>query len=88
MSWFNSGALKSSWAKGALLEEAQDWRAQLAAIAKTQAVIEFGLDGRILFANQNFLNAMGYTIDEIRGQVWRRGKCGNKARSLSDGPNS
>jgi methyl-accepting chemotaxis protein len=68
MSWFNSGALKRSRAKGASLEEVQDWRAQLAAIAKTQAVIEFGLDGRILSANQNFLDAMGYTIDEIRGQ--------------------
>ena len=41
---------------------------QLAAISKAQAVIEFTLDGRILTANANFLNTVGYTIDEVRGQ--------------------
>lgn len=38
------------------------------AIGRAQAVIEFDLDGTIVDANQNFLNAMGYTLDEIRGQ--------------------
>ncbi len=41
---------------------------QLAAISKSQAVIEFELDGTILTANQNFLAALGYTLDEIRGR--------------------
>ncbi len=41
---------------------------QLAAISKSQGVIEFGLDGRILEANQNFLDVIGYRMDEIRGQ--------------------
>ncbi len=41
---------------------------QLAAINRSQAVIEFALDGRILHANQNFLNALGYTLEEVRGQ--------------------
>ncbi len=41
---------------------------QLAAISKSQGVIEFGLDGRVLEANQNFLEVVGYRIDEIRGQ--------------------
>ncbi|NGM21717.1 PAS domain-containing protein [Roseomonas stagni] len=41
---------------------------QLAAIDKAMAVIEFGLDGRVLHANQNFLGAMGYTLEEVRGQ--------------------
>ena len=45
-----------------------DVEGQLAAINKAQAVIEFTLDGKILHANQNFLNALGYTLDEIRGQ--------------------
>ena len=45
-----------------------DYTGQLAAIGKAQAVIEFSLEGRILTANPNFLNAVGYSIDEIRGQ--------------------
>jgi methyl-accepting chemotaxis protein len=40
----------------------------LAAIDKAQAVIEFTLDGKIVHANENFLNALGYTLDEVRGQ--------------------
>ena len=38
------------------------------AINKSQAVIEFSLDGMILKANDNFLNAMGYSLDEIKGK--------------------
>lgn len=48
-----------------------DHSGQIAAIGKSQAVIEFDLDGTILDANQNFLEAMGYGIDEIRGQHHR-----------------
>jgi len=45
-----------------------DMEGQIAAIGKSQAVIEFSLDGRILKANKNFLDALGYTLDEIQGQ--------------------
>jgi methyl-accepting chemotaxis protein len=45
-----------------------DLEGQIAAISKAQAVIEFGLDGRILTANENFLKVMGYTLEEVRGQ--------------------
>jgi len=45
-----------------------DFEGQLAAIGKAQAVIEFSLDGKVLNANENFLNTLGYTLDEIRGQ--------------------
>ncbi|MGM4915801.1 methyl-accepting chemotaxis protein [Tardiphaga sp. 813_E8_N1_3] len=45
---------------------AADSNGQMAAIRKSQAVIEFRMDGTILTANQNFLDAVGYTIDEIR----------------------
>jgi methyl-accepting chemotaxis protein len=38
------------------------------AMNKSQAVIEFGLDGRVQRANENFLNALGYRLEEIRGQ--------------------
>jgi methyl-accepting chemotaxis protein len=40
----------------------------IAALDRSQAVIEFTLDGHILNANKNFLSAMGYTLEEIRGQ--------------------
>ena len=48
-----------------------DARGQLDAINKSQAVIHFSPDGTILDANQNFLDAMGYTIAEIRGKHHR-----------------
>ncbi|MFT7623570.1 MAG: methyl-accepting chemotaxis protein [Myxococcota bacterium] len=41
---------------------------QLAAINRAMATIEFGQDGRIADANQHFLDALGYTLDEIRGR--------------------
>ena len=49
-------------------EMAANAQGQLAAINKAQAVIEFDLTGTILTANQNFLDAVGYRLDEIRGQ--------------------
>jgi methyl-accepting chemotaxis protein len=48
--------------------QAADFAGQLAAINKSQAVIEIGLDGRILAANENFLATTGYTLDEVRGR--------------------
>ncbi len=48
--------------------QAADWGGQIAAIGKAQAVIEFGMDGRILSANENFLRALGYSLPEIQGQ--------------------
>jgi PAS domain S-box-containing protein len=44
---------------------------ELAAIGRSQAVIEFNLDGTIVTANENFLGAVGYTLDEIQGQHHR-----------------
>jgi len=41
---------------------------QIAALNRSQAVIAFDPTGAILDANQNFLDAMGYRLDEIRGQ--------------------
>jgi diguanylate cyclase (GGDEF)-like protein/PAS domain S-box-containing protein len=45
--------------------------ATLAAIDRSQAVIEFALDGTILTANKNFLTMMGYSLDEVRGKHHR-----------------
>ena len=44
-----------------------DYAAQIAAISRSQAVIEFDLDGTILNANENFLRTMGYTAAEVIG---------------------
>lgn len=41
------------------------------ALDRTQAVISFDLDGTIVEANGNFLNAVGYSFEEIRGQHHR-----------------
>lgn len=42
-------------------------RGKLEAIERSQAVVEFAMDGTILDANDNFLNAMGYTLEEVKG---------------------
>ncbi|GKS59218.1 hypothetical protein YTPLAS18_27450 [Nitrospira sp.] len=41
------------------------------AIGKSQAVIEFNMDGTILGANDNFLSGLGYTMAELKGQHHR-----------------
>lgn len=48
-----------------------DFEAQMAAIGRVQAVIEFDLDGTIRTANENFQNAVGYSLAEIEGQHHR-----------------
>ncbi|HEY0185777.1 MAG TPA: PAS domain S-box protein [Rhodopila sp.] len=45
-----------------------DFIGQIDAINKANAVIEFSLDGRVLRANTNFLNVLGYTANEVVGQ--------------------
>ncbi len=45
-----------------------DHDGQLDALHRSQAVIEFALDGTILTANANFLDAVGYRLDEIQGR--------------------
>jgi methyl-accepting chemotaxis protein len=45
-----------------------DVAAKQAALDKSQAIIEFNMDGTIITANANFLGAMGYSLDEIKGK--------------------
>ncbi len=47
---------------------AADYKGQVAAIGKAQAVIEFSLDGTVITANDNFLKALGYTLEEVKGR--------------------
>jgi methyl-accepting chemotaxis protein len=48
--------------------QAAEYESQIRAINRSQAVIEFQLDGTILTANQNFLSAVGYELHEIEGR--------------------
>jgi len=48
-----------------------DYEGQVAAIGRVQAVIEFGLDGTIVSANENFLAVMGYELAEVQGRHHR-----------------
>ncbi|MFN3243987.1 MAG: PAS domain S-box protein [Planctomycetota bacterium] len=48
--------------------QAAGYRGQIEAIDKVMAVIEFELDGTIVRANKNFLDTVGYELDEIQGQ--------------------
>jgi methyl-accepting chemotaxis protein len=41
---------------------------QIAAIGRSQAVIEFDLDGKVITANQNFLDVLGYKLADIQGR--------------------
>ncbi len=45
-----------------------DFEAQVTAINRVQAVIEFNLDGTIRTANENFLATLGYSLAEIQGR--------------------
>lgn len=53
-----------------MIVEWQDGAAkgQVDAIHRSQAVIEFAMDGTILTANRIFLDTMGYTLEEIKGK--------------------
>ena len=48
--------------------EFADLYGKVQAIGRSQAVIEFNMDGTIITANDNFLNVMGYTLAEVQGK--------------------
>jgi len=48
-----------------------DFEGKMKAIDRVQAVIEFDLQGRVLRANDNFLNTFGYQAEEVVGQHHR-----------------
>jgi methyl-accepting chemotaxis protein len=57
-----------SRADGDAARKIADLEGVVAAIQRSQAVIEFTLDGTILTANPNFLDALGYSLGEIQGR--------------------
>ena len=52
-------------------KEKANFEGRIKAISKAQAVIEFNLDGTVATANDNFLGALGYTLEEIQGKHHR-----------------
>lgn len=59
------------WADAKARIENTDFRNQLKAISRAQAVIEFRPDGEIITANEHFLNAVGYGLEELKGKNHR-----------------
>ena len=49
-----------------------DYASQIAAIGRSQAIMEFSVDGIILKANDNVLKALGYTMEELAGRHHRK----------------
>jgi methyl-accepting chemotaxis protein len=59
-----------------------DYEGQLNAISKSNAVIEFNMDGTVISANENFLTALGgYSLNEVKGKHHRMFVDVNYARS-------
>ncbi|MDR4472208.1 MAG: PAS domain-containing protein [Nitrospira sp.] len=58
--------MRLEWAD---VTEKRKMEQQALAMSKSQAVIEFNLDGTVVTANDNFLACLGYTLDEIKGNI-------------------
>ena len=58
-------AARKAPAKAGAVAELQ---AQVTAIGRSLALVEYGLDGTILTANENYLKLVGYTLEELRGR--------------------
>ncbi|MEO0444230.1 MAG: PAS domain-containing methyl-accepting chemotaxis protein, partial [Pseudomonadota bacterium] len=71
MFFFGSKSKDSSRASERLVRESLDNQAVLEAIKAATAVIEFQPSGHIITANANFLEAVGYSLDEIVGKHHR-----------------
>jgi methyl-accepting chemotaxis protein len=56
------------WADASIRLQNLDYAGQVAAANRSQAVIEFKLDGTIVNANENFLKTLGYSLGEIQGK--------------------
>ena len=52
-------------------ERIKDLEAKVAAMNRSQGVIEFNLDGTVIQANENFLSVLGYTAAEVAGRHHR-----------------
>ena len=48
-----------------------EFEGKISAIDKSQGTIEFSMDGTIITSNENFLNVLGYSLDEVKGKHHR-----------------
>lgn len=53
------------------IETSREYESLIKALMRSTAVIEFGLDGTILTANDRFLATVGYRLEQIRGKHHR-----------------
>ncbi len=60
-----------SFLNGSKKSRLLELQALAAAIDRSQALAEFDADGTIITANDIFLKALGYTLDEIKGKHHR-----------------
>ena len=58
-----------------------EYAGMISALRRVQGTIEFDLDGTILDANQNFLDVVGYSLDEIKGQKHSMFLIGDEGKS-------
>ena len=56
------------WANAEHRLQSLDYAAQIAALGRSQAIIAFAPDGKILSANENFVDVMGYSQAELIGK--------------------
>jgi methyl-accepting chemotaxis protein len=59
------------WSDAEVRLRNNDYEAQNKAFNKLQSIISFTPDGTIITANPNFLNLMGYTLEEVQGKHHR-----------------
>ncbi len=71
----------SSGTAAATKKRLSELEARMDALSRSQAVIEFELDGTIIDANENFLSVVGYAHDEIVGKHHSMFVSADEARS-------
>jgi len=53
------------------IESSREHESLIRALMRSTALIEFNLQGEVLTANDRFLHAMGYTLEQVRGKSHR-----------------
>ena len=56
------------WANAKERLQNLDYQAQMKALSRSQGTAEYSTDGTIVTANENFLRAVGYRIEELKGR--------------------
>jgi len=65
---FSYSAKESNDLSKTIFNKELELQNRMEAINRSSPVIEFDMEGSICFANNSFLNAMGYTMEEIKGK--------------------